>query len=84
MKTALVQIGNSRGIRIPTAFLEQCQLQDVVELERHGDHLIIRPTTQPRSGWDDAFRDMRRHQDDTLPDEASRSATEWDTTQWEW
>ena len=59
MKTALVQIGNSRGIRIPTEFLEQCQLQNVVELEVHGDHLIVRPTTQPRSGWDDAFRDMR-------------------------
>ncbi len=84
MKTALVQIGNSRGIRIPTEFLEQCQLRDVVELELRGGHLIIRPTTQTRSGWEDAFRNMRIHQDDTLPDETYRSATEWDTTQWEW
>ena len=84
MKTALVQIGNSRGIRIPRAFLEQCHLQDVVELEHHGDHLIIRPPTQPRCGWDDAFRNMGKHQDDTLVDDQSQPATEWDSTEWEW
>ena len=84
MKTALVQIGNSRGIRIPSAFLEQCQLQDKVELELCGDHLIVRPATPSRSGWDDAFGDMRKHQDDALPDEPSQPATEWDTAEWEW
>ena len=84
MKTALVQIGNSRGIRIPKAFLEQCQLRDTVELELRDGHLIIRPTTQPRSGWDDAFRRMHEHGDDILLDEEALSATEWDTTEWEW
>ena len=48
MKTALVQIGNSRGVRIPKAFLEQCQLHDQVELELRHDYLVIRPAKQPR------------------------------------
>ena len=84
MKTALVQIGNSRGVRIPKAFLEQCQLHDQVELELRHDHLVIRPVRQPRSGWDDAFGHMREHGDDALLDEGSLSATEWDTMEWEW
>ena len=84
MKTALVRIGNSRGVRIPKAFLEQCQFRDTVELELRHDHLVIRPARQPRSGWEDAFRPMREHEDDTLLDEESLSATEWDTTEWEW
>ena len=84
MKTALVQIGNSRGVRIPKVFLEQCQLHDQVELELRPDHLIIRPARQPRSSWDDAFRHMREHGDDTLLDEGALSATAWDTTEWEW
>ena len=84
MKTALVQIGNSRGVRIPKAFLKQCQLHDQIELELRRDHLVIRPATQPRSGWEDAFRPMREHGDDALLDGESQSATEWDTTEWEW
>ena len=84
MKTALIQIGNSRGIRIPKAFLEQCQLHDTVELELCVDHLIVRPVKPHRSGWEDAFRDMRENGDDILLDKASRPVTEWDDTEWEW
>ncbi len=84
MRTALVRIGNSRGVRIPKALLEQCHLHDQIELKLRRDHLVIRPATQPRSGWDDAFRQMREHGDDGLLDEESLSATEWDTTEWEW
>ena len=42
MKTPLVQIGNSRSIRIPKAFLEQCQLRDAVELELRDGHPVVR------------------------------------------
>lgn len=49
MKTALVQIGNSRGILIPRSFLRQCQPPDVVELENHGGYLTIRPASWPEA-----------------------------------
>ncbi len=84
MKTALVQIGNSRGIRIPKAFLEQCQFRDEVDLEIRDDGLLLRRVIEPRSGWDETFRQMHEHGDDALLDEESLSATEWDTTEWEW
>jgi antitoxin MazE len=66
MKTTIVRIGNSRGIRIPKALLEQCNLQDEVELEVRGEHLAVRPATKPRSGWADAFRRMHEQGDDLL------------------
>lgn len=84
MKTTLVQIGNSRGIRIPKTYLEQCQLNDQVELELRDDHLIVRPAKRPRSGWDDAFHQMHERGDDVLLDEESLPATEWDATEWKW
>ena len=56
MKTELVRIGNSRGIRIPKPFIEQCGLGETVELRVANDCLIISPGRQPRQGWDDAFR----------------------------
>ena len=84
MKTAIVRTGNSRGIRIPEALLEQCRLHDEVELEVRDDGLLIRRAAKPRSGWDDAFRRMRQKNDDALTDEGSSAATRWDTTEWEW
>ena len=84
MKCALIRIGNSRGIRIPKVLLEQYPFNDEVELEPRRDHLVIRPVTQARGRWDDAFRHMRELGDDALLDEESMSATQWDTTEWEW
>ena len=41
MKTELIRIGNSRGIRIPKPIIEQCGLGDTVELRVEDDGLII-------------------------------------------
>jgi len=84
VKTAIVRIGNSRGIRIPKPLLEQYRLRDEVEMEIREDGLLIRGVAEPRSGWDDAFRRMRERNDDTLVDEGSSAATRWDVTEWEW
>ena len=84
MKTSLVRIGNSRGIRIPKALLEQCHLQDEVELEVQDNHLVIRSPTKPRSGWADAFRRMHEQGDDELVDETPLPSTKWERTEWEW
>jgi antitoxin MazE len=84
MKTSVVRIGNSRGIRIPKALLEQCHLQDVVELEVQNDHLVVRSAAQPRSGWEEAFYRMHQRGDDALLDRESWPHTQWDRTEWQW
>ena len=84
MRSSLVRIGNSRGIRIPKAVLEQCRLGENVELEAHRGHLVVRSVAQPRSGWEDAFREMSRRGDDALLDWESRPTARWDSTEWVW
>lgn len=84
MKTAIVRIGNSRGIRIPKPILEQCRLHDEVEMEVRNDCLLIRGVAEARSGWDGAFRRMHELGDDVPLDEGSTAATRWDITEWEW
>lgn len=49
MKTRIVRIGNSRGVRLPK--LDQTGLPDEVELEAHGNSLIIRPIRFDRAQW---------------------------------
>ena len=41
VKSRIVKIGNSRGVRIPKPILEQLALSEEVELSVRGDQLVI-------------------------------------------
>ncbi len=82
MKTKIVRIGNSLGIRIPRPLLEQTGLQGEVEIEAKGDRLIVRPAARPRAGWAEAFQTMAEHGDDAMLLDLPPS--EWDKAGWQW
>jgi antitoxin MazE len=84
MKAQIVRIGNSRGIRIPRAVIEQTGLGDVVELEVRRGALLIRRPSRPRTGWDDAFRRMAEQGDDAWLDRGATRETEWEAAEWRW
>ena len=86
MRTRIVKIGNSQGIRLPKALLEQTNLPVAGEVEisvRRGT-LVISAVAPARSGWDDAFRQMAVSADDRLLDGDSPSEQSFDTEDWEW
>ena len=58
MKSRIVQIGNSRGVRLPKVLLEQAQLADEVELDAEPSRIVIRRGSRPRAGWAAAARKM--------------------------
>jgi antitoxin MazE len=67
MTTAIIKIGNSKGIRLSKTILEKYQIQGSVELDLAADCIILRPIkTKPRQGWDAAFRTMSENGDDIL------------------
>ena len=82
LKTHIVRIGNSRGIRIPKACLDQLGLDGEVELAVQPDRLVIRPARKARGGWEGQFRARAERGDDKLLDEPT--ATKWDEAEWEW
>jgi antitoxin MazE len=84
MKTSIIRIGNSQGIRIPKLLLEQSHLGTEVELEVENEKIIIRPASQPRQGWDEKFQLMAGSGDDKLIDMDLSGQTEWDKDEWEW
>ncbi|MGA8515894.1 MAG: hypothetical protein WB821_14105 [Burkholderiaceae bacterium] len=52
MLTTLRQIGNSRGILIPAAFLASCKIADQVDLQLQDGQIVIKPVKQVlRDGW---------------------------------
>ena len=82
IRSKVVKIGNSRGIRIPRTLLEQAGLVDEVEMKVEGNQLIIHPVHAPRTGWKDQFAAMADHQDDQLIDGTVTS--QWDEDEWTW
>ena len=84
MRTRVVRIGNSRGIRIPKVLLKQSRLGDEVDLNVEDDQIVIRPVHKPRDGWDEAFVSMAEAGDDLLLDQPLASQTKWDKEEWQW
>jgi len=84
VKTRIIRIGNSRGIRIPKLLLEQTGLNDEVDVTANRDGLIVRPVRKARAGWAAAFQEMARNSDDALLDDAAPTQTAWDQEEWEW
>lgn len=82
MKTRIVRVGNSRGVRLPKVLLEQARLADEVELQAEPGRIVIRALRPPRAGWADAARQMHEHGDDELLD--SPTPTRFDDEEWEW
>ncbi|MFQ6036842.1 MAG: AbrB/MazE/SpoVT family DNA-binding domain-containing protein [Sedimentisphaerales bacterium] len=84
MKTNIVKIGNSQGIRIPKLLLRQLKLQGQVQLSVRRNQLVIQPSQRPRQDWDEQFKKMAERGDDRLLDEDAKSLTRWDADEWQW
>jgi len=69
MKTRIIKIGNSKGIRIPKIMLDQLNLGEEVELTLEKNSIQIRPAHHLREGWAEQFAAMAAHGDDQLLDE---------------
>ncbi|MBI2440320.1 MAG: AbrB/MazE/SpoVT family DNA-binding domain-containing protein [Lentisphaerae bacterium] len=83
MKTTLISIGNSRGVRIPKPFIEQCALTEQVEMDVQDSMIVIHSPRKPRAGWRVAFGEMARMGDDKLLD-PHLGSTRWDDEEWQW
>lgn len=82
MRTDLIRIGNSRGIRIPKPLIEQCGLGDTVELRLENERIIISPQHPPREGWAEQFRAAGTSIGDDLLLDAGTN--EFDRKEWRW
>jgi antitoxin MazE len=82
MKAQLVRIGNSRGVRLPKAIIEQAGLTEEVELEVRGHTVVIAATRRAQAGWADAARALAAAGGGRLMDPETR--TQFDEDEWRW
>ena len=84
MLTKIVPIGNSRGIRIPKALLDDCGFGEEADLQAKNGTLILRPVGVPRAGWAASFKEMAAAKDDFLVHEDALTGTQFDDEEWTW
>ena len=66
MEIPVINIGNSKGIRLSKALLEQYNISDTVELILEKGRIILKPKSIPRKGWEKSFKQMHANGDDKL------------------
>ena len=66
MEIPIINIGNSKGIRLPKAILEQYNISEKLELILEKGRIILKPKSIPRKGWDESFKQMNANGDDVL------------------
>ena len=66
MELSVINIGNSKGIRLSKTILEKYSISDKVELILEKSYIILKPKAEPRKGWDKAFKKMHENGDDQL------------------
>jgi antitoxin MazE len=66
MELSIIQIGNSKGIRLPKTLIEKYNIKEKVELILEKGYLILKPIATPRKGWEESFKEMNERGEDQL------------------
>lgn len=78
MLTKIVDIGNSKGIRIPHAVLKSLKITDQINLRIEHEKIILERVHNARSGWSSLFGKCSENFD------GWNFNNSWDDTEWEW
>ena len=81
MRSKIVRMGNSQGVRLPKLMIEQAGLSHEVELRVEAGQIVIAAPRVARAGWAEAAERARAAGHDALETSGS---TKFDRTEWEW
>ncbi len=82
IRTRIIQIGNSKGIRLAKPILEQAGIEDEVELKVEDGQITILPVKHARHNWEERIlaSGTAGEEEILIPDLESK----WDDTDWVW
>jgi antitoxin MazE len=59
----IVQIGNSKGIRIPKSMLQKYGFSDSIQIEERENGILLRNTKKTKLSWEDTFKSMKKEKE---------------------
>ncbi|MDR9417530.1 AbrB/MazE/SpoVT family DNA-binding domain-containing protein [Gracilimonas sp.] len=85
MKTKIIRIGNSQGVRIPKPLIEESGITEEIEMILRDNEIVLRSAETIRKDWEASFEKMAEQGDDVLLDqEEIEKSSDWDETEWTW
>jgi len=85
MKTKLIRIGNSQGVRIPKPLIEESGITGDIEMILRDNEIVLRSAETIRKDWEASFENMAKQGDDVLMDQEDiEQSSDWDETEWTW
>jgi len=66
MEISVINIGNSKGIRLSKTILDKYNINDKIEIILENEYTVLKPKAEPRKGWEKAFKKMHENGDDQL------------------
>lgn len=66
MEVSIINIGNSKGILLSKTILEKYGFEGKIKIIMKQDHVELKAVSPPRSGWDEAFKEMHERGEDEL------------------
>lgn len=66
MEISVINIGNSKGIRLSKTILDKYNINDKIEVILENEYIVLKPKAEPRKGWEEAFKKMHENGDDQL------------------
>lgn len=73
MQVSLIDIGTSKGIRIPSSILKEMNKPQTFDLQVEEGKIILKIVDEPRKGWAEKFRQS----DNPLLIDDTLDADEW-------
>jgi len=85
MKTKIIRIGNSQGVRIPKPLIEESGITEEIEMILRDNEIVLRSAKTIRKDWEASFEKMAKEDDDDLLDqEEIEKTSDWDEDEWTW
>jgi antitoxin MazE len=66
MKLSIINIGNSKGIRLSKTILVKYSFSNKIVLILEKGYIILKPKAEPRKNWEKEFKKMHKNGDDLL------------------
>jgi antitoxin MazE len=83
-----MQIGNSRGVRLPKTVIERAGLTTDVEIAVQDNQIVIRSAGEnlPRAGWEEQIRKTLLEHGEDVDEEWLNAplSTNFDEKEWTW
>jgi antitoxin MazE len=78
IQVSIVQVGNSKGIRLSKTLLDRYKITNKVELILENDYIVLKSVTESRKNWENAFVEMHKNGDDKLLIDSVFDGEKWD------